>query len=968
MLNIFSPKQQTVDPNKPTSKTTPAVLRVTKGKRYYEKQDDDMFENTLLFFLWFPDLNELQLPGTCKVIHPDPNNLLDFNLTFTPDEGLYKGGQFKFLFKVPTEYPHSPPKVKCTQKIYHPNIDLEGNVCLNILREDWKPVLTINAVIYGLIFLFVEPNADDPLNKEAAEVLKNNKRTFEQNVAQSMRGGNIGSVSFDRHVMYPHKYATIDSAAGRFIVREILNIKEPIHGDDNTDNESDNIRIPIHIQTGKVNNNRRSHFKKSKRRKKRRVVRDSLSSDIINNEHDDEIDEEIVQQQSSPQITTSRLFKIRQEQNKQEEAQIDDNNANTSNEIFSDGEMLMEDNEEEETETITRYQISMFIVPNGLSSPNTDIENQEPNTYSICFTDEQSNGIIFCPEDIRLSLVGLFSITQLYGPLSMIHGYALQIGQRYDIYNISSQSLMTVKTNTKRQTISNQQRTLIEHVEEILNQFLINYSTDLMFYYDKISLMSNVSIYHVKKLQTTWSATIEENSHLLKSWIFDQQYLSNKKDFYPIWPQCGCYRNNQHNIVCYSDEMLTAAIDIAEISHSRNSYIIFVCGAKDSGKSTYLRYLINSCLSKSASASVAINRLQIGYLDCDIGQSEFTPSGCISYHQITQPLFGPPASHQLKPKYALYFGDITAEKRLKAYLKCVQNCFTQWKNDIKTTTSNVLFVNTMGWASDAGLILLKEMIDTIQPNLIVQVRSESAHYRNTMPEINEQWFSAPESESTEFYRRKLKISLKSNTQPKTDFASILLYTKSKQVSEHYSKSKLSRQTCFWSYFSKLESITTSILKPLVDYPPLIIPFQHIAIGITHKDIDPKYLFHVINASMIALCQVKQDMLYRSADNMPALIAEEANLELIGFGFIRGIDMEKREIHIITPEHSQSNRPRINAIIKGHDDFPDEFYYMGIDRLRGYMPPYVTGTFTQKKTFISGQNWINHRPIDCQMNS
>ncbi|CAF0881922.1 unnamed protein product, partial [Didymodactylos carnosus] len=143
-------------------------------------------------------LNELQLPGTCKVIHPDPNNLLDFNLTFTPDEGLYKGGQFIFSFRVPVEYPHSPPKVKCTQKIYHPNIDLEGNVCLNILREDWKPVLTINAVIYGLIFLFVEPNADDPLNKEAAEVLKNNKRTFEQNVAQSMRGGNVGSVSFDR--------------------------------------------------------------------------------------------------------------------------------------------------------------------------------------------------------------------------------------------------------------------------------------------------------------------------------------------------------------------------------------------------------------------------------------------------------------------------------------------------------------------------------------------------------------------------------------------------------------------------------------------------------------------------------------------------------------------------------------------------------------------------------------------------
>lgn len=52
-------------------------------------------------------------------------------------------------------YPHEPPKVKCETPVYHPNIDLEGNVCLNILREDWKPVLTINSIVYGLQYLFL---------------------------------------------------------------------------------------------------------------------------------------------------------------------------------------------------------------------------------------------------------------------------------------------------------------------------------------------------------------------------------------------------------------------------------------------------------------------------------------------------------------------------------------------------------------------------------------------------------------------------------------------------------------------------------------------------------------------------------------------------------------------------------------------------------------------------------------------
>nr|AAH26581.1 Ube2m protein [Mus musculus] len=98
---------------------------------------------------------------------------------------------------------------------------------LSAHREDWKPVLTINSIIYGLQYLFLvsrvrhlklrvcwpsasllpvdfhlyrpqEPNPEDPLNKEAAEVLQNNRRLFEQNVQRSMRGGYIGSTYFER--------------------------------------------------------------------------------------------------------------------------------------------------------------------------------------------------------------------------------------------------------------------------------------------------------------------------------------------------------------------------------------------------------------------------------------------------------------------------------------------------------------------------------------------------------------------------------------------------------------------------------------------------------------------------------------------------------------------------------------------------------------------------------------------------
>ena len=97
---------------------------------------------------------------------------------------------------MPTTYPHDPPKVLCETTVFHPNIDMEGHVCLNILREEWKPVLTMQSIIMGLQFLMLEPNADDPLNKEAANMLASERSRFLQTVAETFKG------------VHPHERAT----------------------------------------------------------------------------------------------------------------------------------------------------------------------------------------------------------------------------------------------------------------------------------------------------------------------------------------------------------------------------------------------------------------------------------------------------------------------------------------------------------------------------------------------------------------------------------------------------------------------------------------------------------------------------------------------------------------------------------------------------------------------------------------
>jgi ubiquitin-conjugating enzyme E2 M len=137
-------------------KVTAAQLRVQKGEcglfsfsfTYIQRKPSSTIATDAL--LCVADLSELALGRTMKTEFPDADDILNFNLAIEPDEGMYRGGVFSFTFAINQNFPHDPPKVLCREKIYHPNIDPEGKVCLNILREDWKPVLNLNAVIVGL--------------------------------------------------------------------------------------------------------------------------------------------------------------------------------------------------------------------------------------------------------------------------------------------------------------------------------------------------------------------------------------------------------------------------------------------------------------------------------------------------------------------------------------------------------------------------------------------------------------------------------------------------------------------------------------------------------------------------------------------------------------------------------------------------------------------------------------------------
>ena len=134
-----------------------------------------------------------------RLIKDNNKSIMDFDVEFTPDNSSYwYGGKYRFSVHVPDNYPFEPPKVHCLDKIYHPNIDYDGNVCLNILKDNWEPTLTASKWIAGIYFLFCEPNPNDPLNHEVAKVMRENEAEFKENVKKTLRGGYMFCQNFKR--------------------------------------------------------------------------------------------------------------------------------------------------------------------------------------------------------------------------------------------------------------------------------------------------------------------------------------------------------------------------------------------------------------------------------------------------------------------------------------------------------------------------------------------------------------------------------------------------------------------------------------------------------------------------------------------------------------------------------------------------------------------------------------------------
>ncbi|KAL3618004.1 hypothetical protein CASFOL_038325 [Castilleja foliolosa] len=333
--------------------------------------------------------------------------------------------------------------------------------------------------------------------------------------------------------------------------------------------------------------------------------------------------------------------------------------------------------------------------------------------------------------------------------------------------------------------------------------------------------------------------------------------------------------------------------------------IAFVCGPKNSGKTTFSRHLLNVLLQRHK---------KVAYLDTDVGQTEFTPPGLLSLtviDKITPDLAIPCLK---TPARCFFFGDISSKRDPTTYLTYILALYDHYMQEYRmnnnTETNDCsglpLVINTPGWVKGIGYELIVDMLKHMSPTHVVKIRI-SAESKNLPPGAF--WLNEENADDVTI------VEIGSARQD---------YLKRSVLVQK--DARLLRDLRVMAYFRQCfpSDMTISTIKELARslaaHPPYEISISSIKIKHIHCQVPENEAFYSLNASIVGLA------VSSVSEQWP---------QCVGLGIVRGIDTLKGVLYVITPVPQQSLED-VDTLLQGFIQIPTALL-----QVQGCISPYMS---------------------------
>ncbi|NXX82718.1 NOL9 kinase, partial [Urocolius indicus] len=306
---------------------------------------------------------------------------------------------------------------------------------------------------------------------------------------------------------------------------------------------------------------------------------------------------------------------------------------------------------------------------------------------------------------------------------------------------------------------------------------------------------------------------------------------------------------------------------------------------------------------------------------------------------------GPPFTHQQPPRKMVYYGQTSCEQDTERYLDVVTYVFSSYKKEVP------LIINTMGWVKGEGLLLLIDVIRLLSPSHVVQMdtygwkamallTAEHVHLTPGLHTKGKQQAKCNQlgGSGAEGWRCPDTEGDASAPQYK------LLYVhpefpRAGAAGEARVHSIILQDMSILGYLGQLQDPDVGALLPLHSLVPYQVPFSAVALRVIHTDVAPTNIMYAVNASWVGLCRIPDQV--RAQGDGPVLLTQTPLCDCLGFGIVRGVDMEKKLYHVLTPVPPESLR-LVNCLLLGNVAIPN-CVLMGQQGIEGEIP-YVTSDY------------------------